>query len=229
MTTFYRVDGARLTFAEYWRMSPNPLVFLIAAWMKLIGRPIRFSFSVPRPDRLFLVEFDELPAAARAGMGPLVDAAEAIGLRLVFCHRLVVPEPHRLGAAAILLDKTGETILLVIFSRQGNRVERHLACTTLFTDGSRAVTTTIRKTFEPLPGSHVARYPGADPASLLARHREHLAALTSEGLIPTRLEPNRLPDVVHEAELRFVDFHIGRGVFVPMTDEELDKLCRPRE
>ena len=50
------------------------------------------------------------------------------------------------------------------------------------------------------------------------------------GYVTTRLtalpplDPDRLPEFVHAWELRYVDFHIGRGVFVPMTDAELDAI-----
>jgi hypothetical protein len=229
MTTFYRVDGGKLTFAEYWRMSPNAFVFLIAAGLKVVGIPLRFGFAVPRPDRLFLVEFGELPKAAQSGMKGLVQAAEAAGLRLAFCHRLAVPEPHRLGAAAFLLDAKNEAAVTVLFSKHGDTRESHLACVSRFADGLLASTTTIRKTMEPVPGYSVERYPGLDPAALLARHRGHVARLADEGRRLLPFDPDRLTDFVLEAEHRYVDFHSGRGVFVPMTDAELDRISRRGE
>lgn len=225
MTTFYRVDGGKLTYAEYWRMSGDPFAFLIAAGMKFFGFPMRFNFAIPRPDRLFVVEFDELPAAARRGMGPPIRAAEKkAGLRLIFCHRLAVPEPHRVGAAALLLDEENETSLMVMFGQHGGQREVHLTCVSRFPDDTLASTTTMKKALVPVPGSDIERYPGADPATLYARHRGHLERLAGHGLVPVLLDPHRLEGFVLECELRYVDFHIGRGVFVPMTDDELDAI-----
>lgn len=223
MTTYYRLDGGQLTYAEYWRLSPEPLSFLIAAGRKLVGWPIRFAFAIPRPDRLFLVDQDELPDAARSAMWPMVRKAKAAGFRLVFHHRLAVPEPHRVGAAAALLDEYALTCFYVMFAQDGGQRQVQLTCSSRFADSTRAITTTLHKTLEPVPGNHIERHPGADPAALYARHQEHLAALESQGLVPMWLDPDRLADVVLEWEVGYVDFHIGRGVFVPMAQEELDR------
>lgn len=224
MTAFYRVDGAKLTYAEYWRMSPDPFSFLVAAGMKLVGFPIRFNFAIPRPDRLFVVEFDELPAAARHGLKPAVGAAEKAGLRLVFCHRLAVPEPTRLGTAALFLDDDNETSLMAMYGQQGEQREVHATCASRFADGSLCTTTTMKKTMVPAPDQDIERYPGADTAALYARHRDHLGRLAGRGLLPVALDPGRHEEFVLACELRYVDFHIGRGVFVPMTDAEVDAV-----
>lgn len=228
MTTFYRVDGGKLTYAEYWRMAPEPVSFFIAAVRKLLGFPIQFRFAIPRPDRLFLVDFAELPDVAASAMRPLVRAAQARGLRLGFYHRLALPEPHRIGAAAALLDETEWTCLYVIFGKDRDQRQVQLTCASRLADDSLGITTTMPKTMEPVPTSHIDRHPGLDPAALYARHQEHLERLESQGLVPLRIDPDRLADFVREWEVRYVDFHIGRGVFVPMSDEELDALCDRR-
>jgi hypothetical protein len=225
MTTYYRVDGGTLTYAEYRRMAPDPFSFLIAAVRKFIGLPVRFRFAIPRPDRLFIVDFAELPDVAASAMRPLVHKAQAMGLRLGFYHRLAIPEPHRIGAAAALLDSIEWTCLYVIFGKDREQRQVQMTCASRFSDGSLAITTTMPKTMEPVPTSRIERHPGADPPTLYGRHQRHLERLASAGLLPLRIDPDRLADFVLEWELRYVDFHIGRGVFVPMTDEELDRLC----
>jgi hypothetical protein len=225
MTTYFRLDGRKLTYAEYWRMAPDPFSFFIAAVRKLIGLPVRFGFAIPRPDRLFIVDFGELPDAVGSAVRPLVHQARAMGLRLGFYHRLAVPEPHRIGAAAALLDEAEWTCLYVIFGQDRQQRQLQLTCASRFADDSLAITTTMPKTMEPVPTSRIERYPGADPAMLYARHHEHLERLTSKGLVPLCIDPDRLADFVLDWEQRYIDFHIGRGVFVPMTDSELDRLC----
>jgi hypothetical protein len=222
MTTYYRVDGARLSYAEYWRMSPSAIAFFIAAGRKLLGVPIHFNFAIPRPDRLFLVELEELPPPARRAMAPAIRSAEQAGLRLSFCRRLAVPEPHRIGAAALLLDDENQTSQMVVFGSHGKRRELRLACVSRFPDDTLATTTTMKKSLQPMPGFHIERYPDASPALIYAHHRGHLERLAAEGLIPVPFQPEKLEDFVLLNEVRYVDFHIGRGVFVPMTEDELD-------
>jgi hypothetical protein len=225
MTTFYRLDGGQLTYAEYWRLAPEPLSFLIAAGRKFIGWPVRFTFAIPRPDRLFVVDVDELPDAAQSAMWPVVRKAKAADLRVAFYHRSPVPERHRVGAAAALLDEYELTCLYVIFGQDGGQRQVQLSCVSRFADRSLGVTTTMPKTLEPVPGNHIERHPGTDPATLYARHQEHLEDLESQGLVPMWLDPERLADVILEWEVGYVDFHVGRGVFVPMTNDELDRIC----
>ena len=212
MTTYYRVDGARLSYGEYWRMSPGPLGFLIAAGCKLFGFPIQFHFVIPRPDRLFLVEFEELPAAALQAMKPAIRSAEKAGLRLIFAHRLAVPEPHRLGAAALMLDEENETGSMIVFGQQGDHRELHATCASRFADDTLGTMTTMKRTMIPTPGQDIERYPGASAGALYQRHREHLERLAGQGFIPLTLDPNRLKQFVLECELRNVDFHFARSV-----------------
>lgn len=225
MTNFYRVHGDRLTYAEYWRMSPDPFSFLLAAGLKTVGLPLPFNFSIPRPDKLFLVALDELPGSARFALKRPVAAAERDGLRLVFCHRLAVVESHRLGAAALLLDEQNGTCLNVMFGQHGEKRELQLSVVSEFDEDTRAVTTTMKKTMTPVPGSRIARLPKAGVGELLGRHAQLLDECAGDGYKPLRLDPNRLPQTVLRWELKYVDFHINRGVFVPMTDDEVDRLA----
>lgn len=226
MTTFYRVDGGRLTYGEYWRMAPSPLAFLIAAGRKFLGSPLQFQFAIPRPDRLFLVEFEEFPGYAKRAMTPAIQAVEREGLRLVFCHRIAVPEPNRLGVAAHFLDPKNHASLGILFGRTGEHIELRISCASGMSDDSLAVTTTMKQTLNPVPGQSIVRKPGADADEIYRLHCEHLARLDREGLLPKKLNPDRLDEFVLGWELNYVDHHIARGVFVPMTDEELDEVSR---
>jgi hypothetical protein len=84
----------------------------------------------------------------------------------------------------------------------------------------------MKKTMEPMPDQDIERYPGERAGGLYRRHVEHLGRMAERGMIPVRLDPNRLEELVLEREVQYVDFHIHRGVFVPMTEEELDAVSR---
>ena len=58
--------------------------------------------------------------------------------------------------------------------------------------------------------------------SVCATHCDGLAPWP--GSTPVPINPDRYEEFVLECELRYVDFHISRGVFVPMSDEELDEI-----
>ncbi len=223
MTTFYRVDGGRVRFSEYWRMAPDPLSFLIAAGRKLFGVPIYFNFAIPRPDRLFVVEFEELPESARFAMKPSIRSAEDAGLELAFIHRLVVPERSRFGAAALLTDRSHTSALMIMYGEQQARTELHLSFGSRLADDTLAATTDMKKTMETIPGNSIERYPGANIRTLFRKHREHLERLDAEGRPAAKIA--RWEEFVLDCEVRYVDYHISRGVFVPMTEDELDEAA----
>ena len=113
---------------------------------------------------------------------------------------------------------------MIIFGKNGDHLEMHVACASRFSDDTLGTTSSMKKTMEPTPWQHIERYPGVSAGALYRNHRDHLERLAGQGLIPVRLDPDRLDQFVLECELRYVDFHIGRGVFVPMTEEELDAI-----
>jgi hypothetical protein len=221
---FYRLDGRKITLAEYWRLSPGVLSFLIVLLAKLLGFPPKFSFAIPRPERLLKVTLDELPASARFGLRPAIQGLQESGLRLVFCYRMPTVESHRLGAATVLIDESSETSVGVMFAQDSQRRSLELSCVSRLNDGTLAKTVTTRRRFKTDSQDHLLRLPGLDPVSLLHRHRAHLARLASEGLFAVRLNPTTQEEMILASEQRFVDFHAARGLFVPMTDKEVDRL-----
>ena len=82
-TEVYGIDSLRLGLGVYWRLSRgNVPGFLIAAACKLLGVRLRFPVGIPAIERLELVDPEALPPHVRAGLGPLVAACEAEGLRV---------------------------------------------------------------------------------------------------------------------------------------------------
>lgn len=222
-TKYYKVHGGRLSFAEYWRMSPDPFTFLLCAGMKLFGG-MPFNFSIPRIGELhYLDEADLLRAAAKKMRGPIKRLQDA-GFTLKFHFESPVLEDHRLGVAAVLLADDRQTYALVMYARDRGNEQTHVSCVSRFADGGRCVATTQKKAMKPDPESRVARYPGAAADDLYDRHRDDLRAWEDEGHRVERLDDAALAAVVLEAEQRHVDFHAARGVYVPMTRAEINRI-----
>ena len=220
--TYYKVHGGRLTVAEYWRICSSWQGFLYAVALKPFGG-FRFKFSVPRPEELRIVRMEELPAPVRERLRGPVEGFERAGLELAFYDRAQVLERHRIGVTAVLPGDGGETIGTVVVVN-GRPWAVELNCVTHFTDGRACVTTTARQKFRPQPHITAFRYPGLSPEELCERHRENLARMEAAGHFPTRITREQLPRVIVEAQQRFIDFHAARGVFVPMTEAEIDRL-----
>lgn len=222
-TKYYKVHGGRLSFAEYWRMSPDPISFTIAAGMKLFGG-LPFNFSIPRIDELHEVEWDDLPPPARRALKEPAEQFESAGLELVLCHRLPLLESHRIGIGAVFLAADGLSFATANFGKEHDVVKVELACVTRFDDDSFGVTTTAKKQLKPRPDYVIDRHPGATGDELHEKHVANIERWESKGKQPQRLTPKTLPDVLLEGEQGTVDFHAERGVFIPMSKAEVRQI-----
>lgn len=221
--TYYKLHGGRLTVAEYWRICSRWQGFLYAMALKPFGG-FRFTFSIARPEELNIVRSDDLPAPARDRLRGPAEGFERAGLELAFYQRSQVLEKHRIGVSAVLLGHGGEVIGMVAVAGYRGQWSVETNCTTHFTDGRACATTTVREKFRTQPHITAFRYPGLKPEALCGRHRDNLARMETAGHFPTRITAAQLPGVILEAQQRYIDFHAARGVFVPMTEEEIDRL-----
>jgi hypothetical protein len=219
---YYRLHGGRLSPAECWRLARSWRAFAkLLTWKIVGGYP--FTFSIPRPDALDVIDPADLPARFRRQLLDLAAGLEGVGLQRVFAHRSDVLERNRLGAAVVLLDPTGTVIGVAVLSEDSRRTMGEVSLTTLFTDGTAAITTTARPLYREEPHRLFRRHPGVTTARLWELHRDHLAAHEREGRFPHRFTPAELPARVLETQQRRVDFYAAAGLFVPMTEAEIER------
>ena len=226
-TVYYKVHGGRVSFAEYWRLAPDPFSFVIAAGMKLFGG-ISFDFSIPRIDALDIVEWDNISRKAQKQLAEPMQLFEDAGFQFAFVHELPVLEKHRYGASAVFLAPDRLTIGMANYFEDKMNKQRAISCVTKFDDGY-GFTTTEKKTFVPLPESVGFRHPGMPADELYEKHQGYLEDWERDGKQPLRLSLNTLPAVVMAGEQRFVDFHIDRRVFIPMTKAEIRRIRAANE
>ena len=165
---YYKVHGGRLSFAEYWRMSPDPLSFLVAAGLKLVGG-MNFTFSIPRIDDLVELDWADLPGVARRALADPRDRFEAAGLRFAFAHELPLLEPHRVAAGAVFLAPDGRAFAAANFAKEEAAHKVVVAAVSRFGDGRFGITTGAEKKLEPRPNRIVRRYVGLPADALYAR------------------------------------------------------------
>jgi hypothetical protein len=227
-TKYYQVDASRLTLAEYWRMSPNALTFLFAAAMRAIGA-MSFDFSIPRPDELRVVDLDDLPDSALKCLRPALNDFRTAGLELALCHEADVLEDHRYGAGLAFLARDGRSFGAVNYGEENDIRRVEISLVSPFDDDTFGVTTTAKKQFKPHPAYLNVRFPEMTAGELCAAHDRNLDRWESDGKRPRRITRESLPGLILEAEQRFVDFHVERGVFVPMSKAEVRLLRGERE
>src|SRR5262249_47807489 len=118
MIRYYKLDGGKLSYSEYWRLSPDPLTFLIVAVRKLFFFPMQFRFGIPRSDVLQTVEEEDLPRDIARNMRAMIRGFTDEDFRLAFYYTTPTLERHRRGFAASMLSDDGLTAGLVIAARE---------------------------------------------------------------------------------------------------------------
>lgn len=222
---FYRLDSTRVTLREYWWGTRSPLVVFgwLAKWLR-----IRLPGSVDDPNVEWLAPFrvapGDLPAEARSKFHALHDSIEAIGFRSPVCYWVHDTQHQTDIYQAAYVHQSGQA-----FAKLHCRIWRlprpprqyfFPMFLTRFTDGSHLVSTAGRRDILAPPGCRENRLVGAAPETLWASHQR---AVQEQQLFKTVAPVRDEADLVaavetHHAMLR--DFHVERGVFAPMPEEE---------
>ena len=222
----YRVVLWRLTYAECWRLAPNPLSFVVFALFKTLRVPVATVSAVTYPAGLDLVDVHEIPPYVLDRWRPALDACPDLGLRTKFCQRVPV-----LGRAEnfnmVLVRDDGEFTVTLTFERYivQNR-ERIYATTNIasrLNDDRRAVTTDNRRAVALLPEIVTQAVTGRWLPEMVAAHRDWLAAnaLTAIPVPEASLERTTLARLQAAFER-----NVERGLYVRISERDYEKLAR---
>ncbi|MBN9517933.1 hypothetical protein J0H58_05335 [bacterium] len=226
MTTYYLIDGQRISLREYRRMMPNVFAFLPIAVLKFL-LPLGNNALVPLIDRLHELEWDELPDEASEALAAPVAGWERLGFRRVCVMRLPNPQKNRYLAAVLLLAPDRLSHAHVTYVRRPDGAFQWTPVYSLFRDGTLGMTTTQKHELDDPPGVLRSQQPaGLAPDELWQRHRDNLAGPWAEFEIEP-LEPAGVRTTALEVERREVEFHLARGVLVPASDADYDRLADP--
>ncbi len=222
---FYKLNSTRLQLKEYWWGSPNPLVIFgwMAKWLR-----IRLPGSVDDPNVESLEPFraspTDLPEEVRAKFRTMHEELAACGFHSPQCYWIRDVVHHTDICQAVYLHETGEA-----FARVHSRVwslpkppKEYFFPTfvSAFADGSYLVSTAAKPDLLAPPSCQVVRDVGASAGRLWESHQRELHEQPpSAPVVPIR-DPNELAEAVETHHRVVRDFHVERGVFVPMTAEE---------
>ncbi len=222
---FYKLDSTRITLREYWWGTPNPLVIFgwIAKWLH-----IRLPGSVddPNVDSLepFRVSPAELPEEARAKFAPLHEELRACGFHSPVCYWIHDAVHQTDIYQAVYLHESGQALARIHYRVWGfpKPPKTYLFTTfvSCFTDGTCLVSSAGKPDMLAPPSCRVNRLVGAPASELWESHRRVLQEEQYTRTVAAIRDPDGLAEAVeaHHGVVR--DFHVQRGVFVPMTAEE---------
>ncbi len=229
MTRYYTIDFSRVSLREYRRFLPNLFQFVVVAVLRVFGVSITNNALIPLIDRLHELSWHDLPEEARTALAGPVAGWERLGFRRVCVTRLPQPQKERFLAAVLLLSPDGTAHVHAMYLRRPGFVATCTPVYSLFGDGTVGMTTDLRHELDDPPTVFRSQQPaGTEPAEMWERHRANLGGPWAEAWAAVeRLDAEGVRVVAVEMERREVEFHVARGVLVPVTDEEFDRFADP--
>ena len=191
--------------------------------------------ATPWVERLVLVDHERLTEQQRARLEPVLASLAELGFSLVFSYDIPYIVSSHESVNVVLLGKGG--LVCAVVSDYYNDAGSPGLFAMVRTDvtlwsrvaGRVVETNTGSDSFLVPPERDMQMLPGADPASLLRKHEDRVAAMvelpgyrsapTVEPFLPEELE-----NFIVSYHQRFATYYAERGVLVPMTSEEVEVM-----
>lgn len=221
----YWIDCRRLTYAELWRLVDNPYAWLVLTLAKTLRLPIRIQTDFADLDRLVRVERAALALWVLESARETEAACEAAGLAFQFAFRR--PSPGAIRVSVALVHLSGDRLVLGaihvfhVRSRHLEQLRVVLALSSELSDSRHLVTTNAARILDSQPRCDAVHLKGRPPEAVIAEHRKRLDE-TGAAAVP--YDPDRLEAIELGYHHEIIQFHVQRGVFVPMTVDEVRRL-----
>jgi hypothetical protein len=226
LTRYYRPDSSRYTLRELRHVMPSFLAFLRAAiGRRLLGRRHGTRIIIPRVDQIDRVGEEAVPGPLQPGLAEKTVAYQAEGWRRLFVYRWPLRGPlEAYGAAFLAADgrAAGVAVGNVVSNPLAPRVPRWVcAVASRLTDGRCWKTCDYPPMLVQPPEFAVEYLPGQPVAVLVGRQYQKLAGIGEQ---VERLGEGDVGPFIVADNNREVDFQASRGVYVPLTEQEVSRL-----
>ena len=218
---YYTTDISRLTFAELRRITaPNKLAFLLVAGAKVVRRPWRTGLALAY-ESVRIAELTDVPPKQLEILAGPLGGCERAG----FTRRFALAVPmlgDQEGVNVVHVNRDRTVLACAIYIRA--LANRHASVTlqSKLADGFVMATSNARRQMNAPPEFLSEHLPGARVVDLAERHR---IRLRDQGTSQSQV----LDDVAQRQFLldnaqRSFEFQRDRGIFVPLTREEVARL-----
>ena len=234
---YFRTENRKLTFRECWWLARSWRVIFL--WVpKVLGISMELGAGLPRP-RPFeerWVDPAQMPREVLEKLEARSHELMKLGFDLAHYHVLAGNLMTSESGGCYLLHASGEMVVTILYARSfagpGNIHESDvIAFLTPLANGKMLVTTDQEQKLESSPGDDIVRQPQARLTDLFAAHQARLEAARAAG----ELARERITDTAELArfvdahEQRSFDFHVKRGVWVPMQASQVEAMRRRKQ
>ncbi len=230
--TYFRTENRKLTFRECWWLARGWRVLFL--WVpKLFHIPLELGAGLPapRPFEERWVDPATLPSEVREKLERKAQELMTLGFDLCHYHVLVGNLLTSDSGGCYMVQAGGEIVATFLYARSfADNGSSHQSEVTAFltplANGVMLVTTDQAQKLETAPTDDIVRLPGVNAEVLLAEHQERVAAARAAGKLRAGqiVDTPALAELVDAHEHRSFDFHVGRGVWVPMTASQVERM-----
>lgn len=222
-TNYYTTVVTRLTWAEIWRiLRPNFPAILAVMAKKLLGGAIITPLAISHDAEQFLA-WEDTPEAVRDAVQLDCDTLRNEGFVPCFAHTTPALGDWE-GYGMHLLHPQGHTWATLVWARYMATGLQTTVVVSRLRENRLLSTTNARRQLTPPPYVEPVYLPGAPVSAVIARHRERLAQLNLDTVVKQDAEALRATVVWMGQEL--VAFHRARGVWRPLTFEEMQQFAQ---
>ncbi len=233
---YFRVDPRRLTWLECSRIVSSSGKVLTLWLGKLTGQIQGGVGGLPAPRPLAenLIGEGEISPSVAKPLHAMRQSCEALGFGQPLYHHLKDSLISTDSAGCLLREPSGEVLASMISTHSQTGLVKMKPVRGSFlsqlADDRLLVTSNAAALFNQPPGNDITRRVGAPMDALLALHRRRLEKHRARGNPPVPVHTLGEMAALSERETRRAyEFNLARGVYVPMTPEEVTRAMRRRE
>lgn len=225
-TVYYQTDTRKLRYAEYWRMARNPFEFLIASMLKTLRIRLPMAFAFAGPGGARRIDPSTVSPEARQEIARIAEPLTGLGMHYLFSYTLQSVGAVE-SAAACFLSADGEIVAQVIFVRTWTKLasdrKTQFALISQLADGRLLLTSGAKQELDGPKDVYLAEsLPGRSPAEVWERHRARLAEQRQSAIMFR--DEREVGLLLKQNETRVAEFNIGRGVWMPITPADVERL-----
>lgn len=227
---YYKTDSRKISFVEYWYISRTFSGFLVGGVNKLLNRKMNFAKGIPgqAPFRDRIIEASAVPHDILGILDSAILELKTLGFHQYWYYSAKNSLTSGKAYSVQALHEGGQALGKIIFVEYRRRRNSSLSFISQLRDKTFYSTNNNRRTFNPPPGSQGRRMRGATAAQLWESHQMNLKKLANLAN-PAKVmnDFDQMAEVDDDLMTRIYADRIGRGIWVEMTEAEVNALRTP--
>jgi hypothetical protein len=181
-------------------------------------------------DGLRFIESNAVPDDAAIRLRSVTDTCAPLGFKPCLWSTVAAIGPVE-AYSTTMIDSAGTMYAVAAWVRVATckppGEELNFAAVSRLAESRLVMTTNAKKRLNPPRGFQILHLPTRDVRGVLNRHQERLSVIPRESIV--RLDEVLVRETVQDASRRIQNFQIERGVWVPLSENQVAAIINRRE